>query len=95
MFLFLFINRELKLLYSICTNENYIKIYDYNGDKLNEINTYYSEYKSSYSFLCDRKCLDSTLENDRFIRNYFLFPFKIKELMSQFKMKKIFHIIHQ
>ena len=68
MFLFLFINRELKLLYSICTNENYIKIYDYNGDKLNEINTYYSEYKSSYSFLCDRKCLDSKLENDRFIR---------------------------
>jgi len=69
-----FINRELKLLYSICTNENYIKIYDYNGDKLNEINTYYSEYKSSYSFLCDRKCLDSKLEKDRFIRyNIFYF----------------------
>ena len=63
-----FINREQKLLYSIGKDENYIKIYDYNGDKINELNTYYSNCKSPYSLLFDRKCLDRKLENDRFIR---------------------------
>ena len=63
-----FINREQKLLYSIGKDENYIKIYDYNGDKINEVNTYYSNFKSPYSLLFDRKCLDRKLENDRFIR---------------------------
>ena len=65
-----YINREQKLVYSIGKDENFIKIYDYNGDMLNEINTYYSKNRSSYSVLFDRKCLDSKLEIDRFIRYY-------------------------
>ena len=63
-----YINREQKLLYSIGKDEKYIKIYEYNGDKFNEINRYYSNFKSPYSILFDRKCLDSKLEIDRFIR---------------------------
>jgi len=65
-----YINREQKLLYSIGKDEKYIKIYDYNGNMLNEINEYNSKNKSSYSVLFDRKCLDRKLEIDRFIRYY-------------------------
>ena len=63
-----FINRDLKLLYSVSKNENFIKVYNYNGDKLNEINKYNLNFESSYSILFDRKCLDNKLEIDKFIR---------------------------
>jgi len=63
-----FINRELKLLYSVGKNEKFIKVYDYNGDKLSEINKYNLNFESSYSILFDRKCLDNNLEIDKFIR---------------------------
>jgi len=63
-----FINRELKLLYSVGKNENFIKVYDYDEDKLNEINKYNLNFESSYSILFDRKCLDNNLEIDKFIR---------------------------
>ena len=63
-----YINREQKFLYSIGKDEKYIKIYDYNGDKFYEINRYNSKFKSPYSVLCDRKCLDRKFEIDKFIR---------------------------
>ena len=43
-------------------------MYDYNGDKLNEIYTYNSNFDSSYSALLNRKFIDNKLEIDRFIR---------------------------
>ena len=63
-----FINRELKLLYLVAKNEKYIKMYDYNRDKLNEIYNYNSNCDSSYSVLFNRKCIDNKLEIDRFLR---------------------------
>ena len=84
----------MKLLYSVSKNENFIKVYNYNGDKLNEINKYNLNFSSSYSILFDRKCLDNKLEIDKLIR-YILFQSKKKHMMIHFKMKKIFHIIHQ
>ena len=58
----------MKLLYSVSKNENFIKVYNYNGDKLNEINKYNLNFESSYSILFDGKCLDNKLEIDKFIR---------------------------
>ena len=53
-----FVNRELKLLYTVCNGEKNINIYDYSEGTLSKINDFKSSEPSKFTILFNRKCLD-------------------------------------
>ena len=64
-----FVNRELKLIYTIGKGEKKIHIYNYSEGKFKKLPTFNSNNPSNNSVLFNRKCLDNKkLEIDRFAK---------------------------
>ena len=64
-----FVNRELKLIYTIEKDDKKIRIFDYNEKKIKKLKSLECDDNFIYSVLFNRKCLDNkNLEIDRFAR---------------------------
>ena len=64
-----FVDRELKLIYTVGKDESKIRMFDYSEQKFKKLSTFNSKISSAYSVFFNRKCLDNKkIEIGRFAR---------------------------